>query len=164
MENGSKQLLKELILALAAPCQWELTILQTAPDSNSVFTAIGIISEISTNMRLFLQRNTYAYGLALHQATTKVQRKNLSESPKPDATLSRYLCSVPMLLLSEKSILDSVYSFYFFINIHRIKVESEVTRQNYFFYSSPVLQNICQQYTLQIQPKVHFLSPAEPYR
>ena len=45
--------LEELILALAAPCQQELTILQTAPGIRSDFTAIGIISEIGTNMEAF---------------------------------------------------------------------------------------------------------------
>ena len=42
--------LEELILAPAAPYQQELSILQTAPGIRSDFTAIGIISEISTNM------------------------------------------------------------------------------------------------------------------
>ena len=41
---------EELILALAAPYQQELVILQTALGIRSVFTAIGIISEICTNM------------------------------------------------------------------------------------------------------------------
>ena len=45
--------LEELILAPAAPYQQELSILQTAPGIRSDFTAIGIISEISTNMEAF---------------------------------------------------------------------------------------------------------------
>ena len=45
--------LEELILALAAPYQQELAILQTAPGISSDFTAIGIISEIGTNMEAF---------------------------------------------------------------------------------------------------------------
>ena len=45
--------LEKLILALAAPYQQELTILQTAPGISSEFTAIGIISEIGTNMEAF---------------------------------------------------------------------------------------------------------------
>ena len=45
--------LEELILALAAPYQQELSILQTAPGISSIFTAIGIISEIGTNMEAF---------------------------------------------------------------------------------------------------------------
>ena len=45
--------LEELILAPAAPYQQELSILQTAPGIRSDFNAIGIISEISTNMEAF---------------------------------------------------------------------------------------------------------------
>ena len=45
--------LEELILALAAPYQQELAILQTAPGISSIFTAIGIISKIGTNMEAF---------------------------------------------------------------------------------------------------------------
>lgn len=45
--------LEELILALVAPYQQELTILQTAPGISSAFTAIGIISEIGTDMEAF---------------------------------------------------------------------------------------------------------------
>jgi len=41
------------LLALTAPYQQELAILQTAPGISSDFTAIGIISEIGTNMEAF---------------------------------------------------------------------------------------------------------------
>lgn len=51
--ESRKAELEELILALAAPYQQELTILQTAPGISSEFTAIGIISEIGTNMEAF---------------------------------------------------------------------------------------------------------------
>ena len=51
--ESRKAELEELILALAAPCQQELAILQTAPGISSDFTAIGIISEIGTNMEAF---------------------------------------------------------------------------------------------------------------
>ena len=51
--ESRKAELEELILALAAPYQQELTILQTAPGISSIFTAIGIISEIGTNMEAF---------------------------------------------------------------------------------------------------------------
>lgn len=51
--ESRKAELEELILALAAPYQQELTILQTAPSISSEFTAIGIISEIGTNMEAF---------------------------------------------------------------------------------------------------------------
>ena len=51
--SNKKAELEKLILALAAPYQQELTILQTAPGISSEFTAIGIISEIGTNMEAF---------------------------------------------------------------------------------------------------------------
>ena len=51
--ESPKAELEELILALAAPYQQELAILQTAPGIRSDFTAIGIISEIGTNMDAF---------------------------------------------------------------------------------------------------------------
>lgn len=51
--ESRKAELEELILALAAPYQQELTILQTAPGISSEFTAIEIISEIGTNMDAF---------------------------------------------------------------------------------------------------------------
>ena len=51
--ESRKAELEELILALAAPYQQELAILQTTPGISSDFTAIGIISEIGTNMEAF---------------------------------------------------------------------------------------------------------------
>ena len=51
--ESQKAELEELILALAAPYQQELAILQTAPGIRSDFTDIGIISEIGTNMEAF---------------------------------------------------------------------------------------------------------------
>ena len=51
--ESRKAELEELILALAAPYQQELAILQTAPGISSDFTTIGIISEIGTNMEAF---------------------------------------------------------------------------------------------------------------
>ena len=51
--GSRKAELEELILALAAPYQQELAILQTAPGIRSVFTAIGIISEIGASMEAF---------------------------------------------------------------------------------------------------------------
>ena len=53
IESTGKYWLEELILALAAPYQQELAILQTAPGIRSDFTSIGIISEIGTNMEAF---------------------------------------------------------------------------------------------------------------
>ena len=54
-ENLGSQKAKpeELILALAAPYQQELAILQTTPGISSTFTAIRIISKIGTNMGAF---------------------------------------------------------------------------------------------------------------
>ena len=51
--ESRKAELEELILALAAPYQQELAILQTAPGISSGSTAIGIISEIGANMEAF---------------------------------------------------------------------------------------------------------------
>lgn len=51
--NRGKQSLKKLILALYSPYQQELAIPQTTPGIISDFTAIGIISEIGTNMKAF---------------------------------------------------------------------------------------------------------------
>ena len=51
--ESRKAELEELTLVLAASYQQELTILQTAPGIRSDFTAIGIISEIGTNMEAF---------------------------------------------------------------------------------------------------------------
>ena len=51
--ESRKAELEELILALAAPYQQELATLQTAPSISSDFTAIGIISEIGSNMEAF---------------------------------------------------------------------------------------------------------------
>ena len=51
--ESRKAELEELILALAAPYQQELAILQTTPGTSSDFTAIGIISETGTNMGAF---------------------------------------------------------------------------------------------------------------
>ena len=103
--ESRKAELEELILALAAPYQQELAILQTAPGFRSDFTAIGIISEIGTNMEDFLRRNTYAHGPVLLRPTMKVQgRKNLSGFPRPDAISNHCWCNVPTLLLPAKSI------------------------------------------------------------
>ena len=77
--ESRKAELEELILALAAPYQQELTILQTAPGISSLFTAIGIISEIGTNMEAFPSAKHLYHGLGLHQPTMKAQgRKNMS--------------------------------------------------------------------------------------
>jgi len=51
--ESRKAELEELILTPAAPYHQKLAILQTAPGISSIFTAIGIISEIGTNMEAF---------------------------------------------------------------------------------------------------------------
>lgn len=51
--EARKAELEELILALANPYQQEISIILTAPGFTNTFTAIGIISEIGTNMEAF---------------------------------------------------------------------------------------------------------------
>ena len=51
--ESRKAELEELILALANPYQQEISIILTAPGFKNTFTAIGIISEIGTNMEAF---------------------------------------------------------------------------------------------------------------
>ena len=107
--EARKAELEELILALANPYQQEISIILTAPGFKNTFTAIGIISEIGTNMEAFLRRNTYVHGLVLLQPTMKVQgRKNLSGFPRPDAISNHFLYSVQTLRSRAKSILKFV--------------------------------------------------------
>ena len=51
--ESRKAELEELILALASPYQHEIAIILTAPGFKNTFTAIGVISEIGTNMEAF---------------------------------------------------------------------------------------------------------------
>ncbi len=107
--ESRKTELEELILALAAPYQQELAILQTAPGINSIFTAIGIISEIGTNMEAFPSAKHLCSWAGLTPTNNEsAGEKNLSGFPRPDATSSHCLCSVPTLLLPAKSILKFV--------------------------------------------------------
>lgn len=107
--EARKAELEELTLALANPYQQEISIILTAPGFKNTFTAIGIISEIGTNMEAFLRRNTYVHGLVLLQPTMKVQgRKNLSGFPRPDAISNHFLYSVQTLRSRAKSILKFV--------------------------------------------------------
>lgn len=107
--EARKTELEELILALANPYQQEISIILTAPGFKNTFTAIGIISEIGTNMEAFLRRNTYVHGLVLLQPTMKVQgRKNLSGFPRPVAISNHFLYSVQTLRSRAKSILKFV--------------------------------------------------------
>ena len=87
--KSRKAKLEQLILALAIPYQQEINIILTAPGIKDTFTALESFPKLVSTWRLFLRRNTYAHGQVLHQPTMKVQgRKNLSGSPKPDATLN----------------------------------------------------------------------------
>ena len=89
--ESRKAELEELILALAAPYQQELTILQTALVSAVLSLPSESFPKSVPIWRLFLRRNTYAHGLVLPQPTMKVQgRKNLSGCPRPDATSNRF--------------------------------------------------------------------------
>lgn len=51
--EARKAALEERILALASPYQQEISMILTAPGFKNTFTAIGIISEIGTNMEAF---------------------------------------------------------------------------------------------------------------
>ena len=79
--------LEELILALAAPYQQELTILQTASCISSEFNAIGIISEIGANMKAFPSTKHLCSWAGLTTTNNEnAGKKNLSEFPRPGAT------------------------------------------------------------------------------
>ena len=89
--GSRKAELEEFILTLAAPYQQELAILQTAPGISSTFTAIGIISEIGTNMEAFPSAKHLCSWAGLTPANSEsAGRKNLSGFPGPDATLNRF--------------------------------------------------------------------------
>ena len=104
--ESRKTELEELILALAAPYQQELTILQTAPGIRSVFTSIGIISEIGTNMEAFPSAKHLCSWAGLTPTNNESAGKKKSvRVSKADAISSHCWCSVPMLLLPAKSIL-----------------------------------------------------------
>lgn len=51
--NMRKSDLEKIILELSKPYQSELDLILTAPSMKNIFTAIGIISEIGTNMEVF---------------------------------------------------------------------------------------------------------------
>ena len=100
--ESRKAELEKLILALASPYQQELDLILTAPSFKNKFTAIGIISEIGVNMRLFLRRNTYAHGLVLLQPTMKVQGR------KKSVRVSKAGCYIkPLLVQCANSVVKS---------------------------------------------------------
>ena len=57
--EARKAELEELILALANPYQQEISIILTAPGFKNTFTAIGIISEIGTNIDVYKRQTKY---------------------------------------------------------------------------------------------------------
>ena len=122
--ESRKAELEELILALAAPYQQELSILQTAPGISSDFTAIGIISEIGTNMEAFPSAKHLCSWAGLTPANNEsAGKKNLSGFPRLDAISSHCWCSVPMLLLKAQSILK-------FVTVISVSKSVAVTRKH----------------------------------
>lgn len=89
--ESRKAELEELILALAVPYQQELAILQTAPGISSDFTAIGIISEIGTNMEAFPSAKHLCSWAGLTPTNNEsAGKKNLSGFPRLDAISNRF--------------------------------------------------------------------------
>ena len=91
--ESRKAELEELILALAAPYQQELAILQTAPGIRSTFTAIGIISEIGTNMEAFPSAKHLCSWAGL------TPTNNESAGKKKSVRVSKAECYIKPLLL-----------------------------------------------------------------
>ena len=91
--ESRKAELEELILALAAPYQQELAILQTAPGIRSDFTAIGIISEIGTNMEAFLSAKHLCSWAGL------TPTNNESAGKKKSVRVSKAGCYIKPLLV-----------------------------------------------------------------
>ncbi|GAA6480764.1 hypothetical protein K250101E9_35270 [Enterocloster aldenensis] len=89
--ESRKAELEELILALAAPYQQELAILQTAPGISSDFTAIGIISEIGTNMEAFPSaKHLYSWAGLTPTSNESAGKKKSVRVSKPDAISNRF--------------------------------------------------------------------------
>ena len=84
---------KQSLKPLAAPYQQELTILQTTPGIDSDFTAIGIISEIGTNMEAFLSAK-HIYSWAGLTPTN-----NESAGKKKSVRVSKAGCYIKPLLV-----------------------------------------------------------------
>ena len=136
--EARKAELEELILALANPYQQEISIILTAPGFKNTFTAIGIISEIGTNMEAFLRRNTYVHGLVLLQPTMKVQgRKNLSGFPRPDAISNHFLYSVQTLRSRAKSILKFVAATSVSKSVAVIRRQSLLLQECFLLHYTP---------------------------
>ena len=91
--ESRKTELEELIPAPAAPYQQEPAILQTAPGIRSVFTAIGIISEISANMEAFPSAEHLCSWAGLTPAS------NESAGKKKSVRVSKAGCCIKPLLV-----------------------------------------------------------------
>ena len=91
--ESRKAELEELIPAPAAPYQQEPAILQTAPGIRSVFTAIGIISEIDANMEAFLSVKHLCPWAGLTPAS------NESAGKKKSVRVSKAGCCIKPLLV-----------------------------------------------------------------
>ena len=91
--ESRKAELEELILALATPYQQELAILQTAPGIRNEFTAIGILSEIGTNMEAFSSAKHLCSWAGL------TPTNNESAGKKKSVRVSKAGCYIKPLLL-----------------------------------------------------------------
>ena len=100
--ESRKAELEELILALAAPYQQELAILQTSPGISSDFTAIGIISEIGTNMEAFSSAKHLCSWAGL------TPTNNESAGKKKSVQVSKAGCYIkPLLVQCANSVVKS---------------------------------------------------------
>ena len=107
--ESRKAELEELILALASPYHQEITIILTVPGFKNTFTAIGVISEIGTNMEAFPSAKHLCSWAGLTPTNNgSAGKENLSGFPRSDATSNLFLCSAPTLRLRVNSILKFV--------------------------------------------------------
>ena len=91
--EARKAELEELILALANPYQQEISIILTAPGFKNTFTAIGIISEIGTNMEAFPSAKHLCSWAGLTPAN------NESAGKKKSVRVSKAGCYIKPLLV-----------------------------------------------------------------
>ena len=94
--------LEELILALAAPSQQELTILQTASGIRSAFTAIGIIFEIGANMKTFPS----AKHLCSLAGLTPINNESTEKEKSVQVSKARYYIK-PLLIQCANAVIKS---------------------------------------------------------
>ena len=91
--EARKAELEELTLALANPYQQEISIILTAPGFKNTFTAIGIISEIGTNMEAFPSAKHLCSWAGLTPAN------NESAGKKKSVRVSKAGCYIKPLLV-----------------------------------------------------------------